>query len=551
MQRAILAIFFSAAVIAGAWRFVDLSRDPDDITQTSQDAWGDPAVYLYNARSFALFREWRTGEGVAMFVTPGYSFLAAFWFSLFGASYLSAVKLSTLAGFVVVAGTAAFAGVTFENAHWKAGRRCAAAAAISLLCSYVLFVHQHIPVGDMEALAVSTLAALGMALLQTIDPMRFPGRFRLVATLAGLGIALAPFMKLHNGIFSAAAVAAWISSGMVLGPEWKTRRRQATPWLAAGLALAAALLLVWAAWLYAEASPEEIARQVSRLRAFSVTTAQPELKDYDPKAAFAFTRYFRTNLLYRQPVETALALLGLIGFIGGRRREWPLYLASVWWVVAVAALSSMGTDALRYRLIAWPAVVVLAANVWERFYEAAFEPLTGYARLSLAAGSGLVFGSLGVYLAAAKTRATPPATVEFLFFAGAALLGYAAVLLMAKLPQKPVALVLAVLMLSVDFPQWVIGERRVSHDLLEVSRELEKFSAAEYLVSGGWGVRLALPTGRNAYLGAPRSPLPQIMVIDEVVRENSPKGLEVERHRMKKYPLELVFIRIDPESKLK
>src|SRR5205085_1288426 len=99
IRKAAFALVLLLASIAGCWRLVHIERDPDIVTETSQDAWGDPNYYLYNARSHALLGDWRADEGLSMVVTPGYEVLASVVLSTFGVSFRNAVLLSIFSGF--------------------------------------------------------------------------------------------------------------------------------------------------------------------------------------------------------------------------------------------------------------------------------------------------------------------------------------------------------------------------------------------------------------------------------------------------------------------
>src|SRR3954470_19787825 len=103
MQRWVYAGAIALALVAGVWRFYDLERDPDVVTAMSQESWGDPVYYLYNARSHVLFGDWRPDEGGAMYISPGYTFLASFWMSVFGPTFSNMVLLAALSGFVTIA----------------------------------------------------------------------------------------------------------------------------------------------------------------------------------------------------------------------------------------------------------------------------------------------------------------------------------------------------------------------------------------------------------------------------------------------------------------
>lgn len=51
MRRWIFGIILILAGVGGLWRFYDMDRDPDVVTESSQELWGDPVYYLYNARA--------------------------------------------------------------------------------------------------------------------------------------------------------------------------------------------------------------------------------------------------------------------------------------------------------------------------------------------------------------------------------------------------------------------------------------------------------------------------------------------------------------------
>src|ERR1700722_17986870 len=135
----ILGIVVLCSLTAAVWRFRDLNRDPDIVTQTSLDAWGDPAYYLYNARSFALFGDWRASEGEYLYVIPGYALLAAAWFLTFGAGYAQAAGLSATCGFLIIAGTAKLAYDAAASSNLSRPSWAANAAIASLLLSYIFF----------------------------------------------------------------------------------------------------------------------------------------------------------------------------------------------------------------------------------------------------------------------------------------------------------------------------------------------------------------------------------------------------------------------------
>src|SRR3989442_8808248 len=158
MNKATIVFVFILLLLlpAAVWRFLDLERDPTLISG-ELGSWIDPGYYLYNARSYSLFGEWRAEEGHSLYIAPGYAFLAAFWFRMFGAGYAQAALLSILAGCVVILATALYAeSVASEHqmglpSYW---RGCTALA--SLLLSYVFFALQRVPKADMESIALSS-----------------------------------------------------------------------------------------------------------------------------------------------------------------------------------------------------------------------------------------------------------------------------------------------------------------------------------------------------------------------------------------------------------
>lgn len=544
MRRLIPASIVLLAIVAGIWRFVDLDRDPDIVTETSQELWSDPAWYLYNARSHALLGEWRVHEGGALYVAQGYSFLASAVFSVFGVTYANAEWMAILAGFLAIGATALLAGSAARSAgSSSAGAR--GAAAISLLGSYVICAQQRVPNGDMEALAVSTAAAACLAQIQSIDAARRPFAFKLVSALAGLGIALAPFVKLHNGIFSAAAVAAWAAGYFLLDDDWKAQWRKATPWIALGMAIGAAIWMAWFFWLF-QSPGNQLEAQLGRLRIYSVAAAPQE--NVFPRSNVGPMRYFQSNLIYRQPLETALAALAFFVFLLRRKGSWPLLLLSVWWITGIAALMNMTMDPLRYRLIVWPAVVSMAASLWVSFRDSTYRPLQGVFEAVTAFGLGMVFGSAAVYLVNFKlgVAAGPAALMIYILAIGAS---FVCLRLLRAIPQPRIAWALAVLFVLMSVPQWIGGERQVSHELLNASRHFEKFPA-ETVFGGYWAVRLAFSSPRNAYFFWTTDALTNVSVIAnnaDTILETPLPWHELERTRLRRslIDIEIVLGQID------
>jgi len=547
MQRWLFGIILGLAVLAGAWRFFDLGRDPDIVTQSSQDAWGDPAQYLYNARSHVLFGEWRPSEGTTMYAAPGYTFLAAICLSLFGVVYSHTVVMAVLAGFVVIAATAMYAGTAVRFDRDVSPAYAIAASAVMLLGSYIIFANQRVPNGDMEALATSSLAALCLAGLQSVRLRVGSFKFCGLAVLGGLGIGLAPFVKVNNAIFAIAAVVAWLTSYFVLDADWKTRWRAAMPWLAAGVGFAICIWLAWAVWMYRISPVGVLAAQMDRLRIYSVLTARPEDKNYNPRGTFSLLRFFQSNLMYRQPIEAVLAPLGFFSFFFGKRKNWAMFLASIWWLTGVAVMTNITPDPLRYRLIVWPAAIVLAAHSWSRLANGLRDQWTRRAQLLTALGLGIVFGAILVYFASIRLNRPISLSLQWMAFIVTIAVAYLMVRALAVLPPKPTALILALAFVVLSVPQWVAGERQVTHELAEAARRLDKYPA-DYVLGGGWGVFLGFSSHRNAYFfWTPEStPRVDLFVEDPLYLKDIPLPWhEVERHKVRRLPLEIAFVRID------
>jgi hypothetical protein len=536
-------------LVAGIWRFFDRNRDPDIVTETSQDAWGDPSFYLYNARSRVLFGDWRARESLSLYVTPGYAFLSALSFWIFGTTYSTAMIQSTLAGFVMIAATG-WAAECAARAEGDVRRfHALAGSVVSMLASYVIFAVQRVPNGDMESLAVMTSAAALMCSLQSIDLDRHRTRFRWAAVLAGCATGLAPFVKLHTGLYSFASLCAWLFSYFLIdSSDWKIRWRRATPFLAAGLAMAGLIWIGWIFWLYGLGVLSEVSRQASRLGVFSVFTVNA----HDPHARtkFDLTRFFQSNLFYRQPVETLLATFGLFSFWTSRRRNknWPLLLCSIWLAVGIVALMGMTVSPMRYRLIFWPAILVVATQFWTTLASARSNAFCLENRRIAAMGTGVALACIIAYFVSARLHWGNVEVVALILMIpsiGAAVALWKA---LPRLDPQILALGAALILVGVTVPQWINGERSVSHELLQTSTALEKYPNA--VLGGGWGVRLGFSSPRNAYFDwTPEAARKVTLLVEDPASDYfqnvSLPWRELERHQMHRVPLTILFVEIE------
>ncbi len=249
-------------------------------------------------------------------------------------------------------------------------------------------------------------------------------------------------------------------------------------------------------------------------------------------------------------MRVVLATLGFFSFFSGSRKNWPLLFACVWALTGVVVLTVITPDPLRYRLnsrlagsrCSWRP---LLGDDWSNgIKEHELESATHWiATLVL----GVVLGSIAAYLAAIELHRPLSLPLELPLFGAAIVAAYGIVAIMRRLQPRTASMILALLLVFVSVPQWIAGERQVSHELTEAAQRLDKYPD-NYVLGGGWGVRLGFSSKRNAYFfWTPEStPKVDLFVEDPVYLKDIPLPWhEVERHIMRRLPLEIAFVRID------
>ncbi|HEY3131649.1 MAG TPA: hypothetical protein VGL91_19500 [Acidobacteriota bacterium] len=528
-------------ILAALWRFADLDRDPPAVTGEA-GSWIDPGHYLYNARTRVLFHEWRFEEGSDVFFSQGYTFLATLWFRILGPGYRQAVLLSTLAGFLIIAATGlwSWAAIRDRSQLSKVGAGCAAIA--SLLLSYVMFALQHVPKADMESVAIcSTSAAIlaGLDVFESDVSMRW---FKYPVIISGLGIGLAPFVKIYSALFSLACLMAWCVSYFLLDSQWKRIWRRATPFLAVGLAISALVWVSWILWLVRWRLFGAMAHEFSWV--FEMVT--PSLVSPRTAAgrggfakALVISRFLQSNLFYRQPVETVLATVAACRFLFLKRRNWPLLLAFTWLVVGFFSLSIIEYAPLRFRTLFLPPAIVLAASMWVELALGKLERLDTLKTFASCAAAGIVLGYTATYCLSIRLPWFLNAFAGSRFYVAVSFLGLIAAtsvwLALERLPGKGVASVLALAAVLVALPQWWNGEQGRTHEQHNIAERLA--SAYPNAVLGGvHGADLALRTKLDAYLfWTPTAVRRVTLVVDPPsgLRDVPLKLVELERHELR------------------
>src|SRR3989441_5803858 len=552
MSRFIRGTLLAILILAALWRFVDLERDPPAVTGEA-GSWIDPGHYLYNARAHALFHEWRFEEGSDVFFSPGYTFLAALWCRVLGPGYRQAVLLSTLAGFLIIAATVLWAWFTIRDGLQQSKLWAGCAPMASLLFSYVMFALQHVPKADMESVAICSASAAILARLNAFESDVSMRWFKYAVIISGLGIGLAPFVKIYSALFSLACLMAWCVSYFLLDSQWKRIWRRATPFLAVGLALAALVWLWWILWLVRWRLFGAMAHEFNWV--FEIVT--PSLVSPRTGAgrggfakAVVISRFLQSNLFYRQPVETVLATVAACRFLFLKRWNWPLLLAFAWLIVGFFSLSVIEYAPLRFRTLFLPPAIVLAVSMWVELALGKLERLDTLKNFASCTAAGIVLGYTATYCLSIRLPWFLNTFAGPRFYLAAFLLGLIAAasvwLALELLPGKGIALVLALAAALVALPQWWSGEQGRTHEQHNIAERIA--TAYPNAVLGGvHGADLALRTKLDAYLfWTPAAMRRVTLVVDPTsgLRDVPLKLVELERHELRPIKLTVTIAQV-------
>ncbi len=479
-SSALFAILFLALVLAlASWRFVELDRDPPLISGSAAE-WTDPGAYLANARTMVHSGEW--GEHLqthALFVAPGFAFLATLWGFVFGAHYVSFAALSVVSGFAAIAATAYVAShcTVQPGTRWPIVSVC----SFILLSSYTFFCFQRVPKGDMETLAFSAVTA---AVFIALGARAGGNVSRLdigLAILAGAGMVVTPFVKFYGVLFSAACAGAWILSPFCLDAKWRPRWRTLSPWIVAGCVAGA---LVWASWLV-------WLQSLGILAGMSSYTTSTVHSVSGSEATFSIHRFLQSNVFYRQPVETLLAalMIGRLFFV--RHWTWASFFCTVWLLAGFAAIGAMPYQPTRYRLLFLPPIAVLGSLAWFEFSKPRQSRMTAASLVVRYSIAGWVLLEILTYalethgLRGQRTLGIPARGLLFMILALGA--GY----IFERFPPRTLAALIAVAAVLVAAPQWWFGEKEKSFQLKAIAMDLRShFPDSDF--AGSWGAEVAL-----------------------------------------------------------
>ena len=452
-------------VAAGLWRFRELDRDPPVISASAGE-WMDPGTYLYNARNFLRSHDWAPVNRHGLSVAPGFVLLATVWGSVFGSGYAGFVSRSVICGFIAAAATAYIA--------WRAGRISPLVTLFPFAISYTYFCFQRVPKGDMETLAVSSLAA---AFLVGLENNR---RASLLAFAGGVLAGLAPFMKLFGILFSLACGAAWLIRPLILNDSWDKPWRKATWWFVLGLASTVLLWLGWAFWL----KDLGLGKLTDYAGAVTETVTGSGV-------TFGVARFIQSNLSYRQPVEALLVALAVGRLLFFRRWSWPVLFCAVWLMTGVAAVAFMPYAPTRYRLLFIPPAIVLASLYWSDLAAGRAATLSlGKSIVVYGLGAWATFQSVAYFCENHPGWSLPYGGLSWQVFC-VLLLTCSLWLIFERAGQRTLSVVLAALMIVLAIPQWWYGENATGYALKTLAADAER-AYPHAVLFGGWGQEVAL-----------------------------------------------------------
>lgn len=293
-------------------------------------AWGDPGIYLKDARELALTGTLHLTE--AHSPTAALLFLHAEWavFAILGPGRGAALVVPGLAWLILTGCVMA----VFRGAPWVR------VLGALLVASPLLLSGLRSPRGDILSL-MFFVAALSLALNATT---------RLRAFGVGFLLGLAPFAKLHMVVGAGAALA-----GFVLFSWGNHSRRPEAYGALAGAASALAVGLVALGVVLGVSSDGFSLSALPRLIQFVATTPAGE--------PFRPLRLWESTFAIREPALMLVGMTGLAVLMRLRTRmAWMLMAAAIAWA---AALAVMRYDPLRYRS-AMVVIFAFAGLTWLR-----------------------------------------------------------------------------------------------------------------------------------------------------------------------------------------
>ena len=334
-------------------RFHNVTANPPIISWSSGE-WGDPAIYLYNARSYALFHEWRYEDSLAFFTTPGFTLSSTLWYKLFGAQYEVPVLITVISGLV---GLCLTSYLTFlmmketvfvfsDEKYSKFFLLLPLLVVTAGLFSHTFFVFQRVPKGDMEGITLCIASALCFV-------TGLSKNSKAMNSLAFFLAFLAAFIKTLYAIFLPILI-------LYILFNLKDCKKNLLSYLI-GIASGAAIWAVWFFWLAHLNIFEEWFKALFYQASYiSVGVDVAHKASTGPISSFP-PRFFQTNLFLRQPAETLLTAIGISSVILLKPRNSVLRFSAIWLAFGIVILSIFHYVPLRYRLFIAPPAAILSA----------------------------------------------------------------------------------------------------------------------------------------------------------------------------------------------
>jgi len=530
-SRFIRSLVLLVTIIALSWRFYDLDRDPVPVSASLSEVL-DPAGYLYNARSFALTGDWRAeAYGHIFRIAPAFALLAGLWIKILGLGYGRIVLLSVFSGFVVIGCIAGMAEIAARQWGSSLPRYWAGIFALwSLGISYVFFALQQVPKGDMESMAVSAVAAL---LLVSLDGIDESAGLPLRAFIAGLGIGLAPLVKLHAAMFSAAALMAWSLGPFIREPRWRRTWKKATPYLFAGLLCTAFGWVPWYKW--------------TSVHSFPTTTLAAPFGTSSRTITSTLSALFGSNLFYRHPVEIALAILAVAVYSLDILKNWSLMFYTLWFLFGAAIFSLLTYSPTRYRLLFVAPTVVLASHIWTGIATGRFNGAAKSWNVGAGTFGLLLFVFAEIYALQIRLNLGWSVLTVLALAAGCAL-PFAWIWRSIVLHEGSIVIanLIIVLMFVIALPQWIGGESHRDHIYQQLALTLvAKHSGL--ILGGDIGCQLALWTNEDCSMDlteSAKSPVTHLLLreSDNEITTIPQKFHEISRFKLPGVPEPVILL---------